>query len=78
MTDPDPDELRNTPQEDPELDPAARDSAANADVADLGIDAATLFRQALARMRMAIAIVDPHAPDSPITYANRAFTELTG
>ena len=78
MTDPETDKLRNTPQENLELDPAARDSGANANVAELGIDAATLFRQALEQTRMAIAIVDPHAADSPIIYANRAFTELTG
>lgn len=37
-----------------------------------------LFEQAMAQTRMAICLTDPHAPDMPIVFANRAFRELTG
>lgn len=37
-----------------------------------------LFEQAMAQTRMAICLVDPHAPDLPIVFANRAFRRLTG
>ncbi len=37
-----------------------------------------LFEQAMAQTRMAICLSDPHAPDMPIVFANRAFRELTG
>ncbi|MEP3421568.1 MAG: PAS domain-containing protein [Erythrobacter sp.] len=37
-----------------------------------------LFEQAMAQTRMAITLVDPHAPDNPIVFANRAFRRLTG
>lgn len=37
-----------------------------------------LFEQAMAQTRMAITLVDPHAPDLPIVFANRAFRRLTG
>lgn len=78
MTTSDTEPVRNTPQEDLELDPAARDDSANKDVPNLNIETATLFRQALEQTRMAVTIVDPNRRDSPIVYANRAFTELTG
>lgn len=70
--------LRNTTQEDLELNPAAHDSSANENLDEMGLRTATLFRQALEQTRMAITIVDPHQADTPIVYANRAFTELTG
>ena len=37
-----------------------------------------LFEQAMAQTRMAICLSDPHGPDMPIVFANRAFRELTG
>jgi len=37
-----------------------------------------LFEQAMAQTRMAICLSDPHAPDMPIVFANRAFRQLTG
>lgn len=37
-----------------------------------------LFEQAMAQTRMAICLTDPHQPDNPIVFANRAFRELTG
>ncbi len=37
-----------------------------------------LFEQAMAQTRMAICLVDPHAKDLPIVFANRAFRRLTG
>ncbi len=37
-----------------------------------------LFEQAMAQTRMAITLVDPHSPDLPIVFANRAFRRLTG
>ncbi|WP_413630345.1 PAS domain-containing protein [Novosphingobium sp. KCTC 2891] len=37
-----------------------------------------LFEQAMAQTRMAICLCDPHQPDAPIIFANRAFRTLTG
>ncbi|MEQ8410196.1 MAG: PAS domain-containing protein [Erythrobacter sp.] len=37
-----------------------------------------LFEQAMAQTRMAICLSDPHTPDHPIVFANRAFRQLTG
>lgn len=37
-----------------------------------------LFEQAMAQTRMAICLTDPHLPDNPIVFANRAFLALTG
>jgi PAS domain S-box-containing protein len=37
-----------------------------------------LFEQAMAQTRMAICLCDPHKPDMPIVFANRAFRHLTG
>ena len=37
-----------------------------------------LFKQAMAQTRMSICLSDPHLPDNPIVFANRAFRELTG
>lgn len=37
-----------------------------------------LFEQAMGQTRMAICLCDPHAPDVPIVFANRAFRHLTG
>lgn len=37
-----------------------------------------LFEQAMAQTRMAICLSDPHSPDNPIVFANRAFHALTG
>jgi PAS domain S-box-containing protein len=37
-----------------------------------------LFEQAMAQTRMAICLSDPHHPDHPIVFANRAFRQLTG
>ncbi|MGX7895831.1 PAS domain-containing protein [Tsuneonella sp. HG222] len=37
-----------------------------------------LFEQAMAQTRMAICLCDPHKPDIPIVFANRAFRQLTG
>ncbi|MEL6877862.1 MAG: PAS domain-containing protein, partial [Pseudomonadota bacterium] len=37
-----------------------------------------LFEQAMAQTRMAICLCDPHQPDLPIIFANRAFRRLTG
>ena len=73
-----PDNLRNKRQEDLELDPEDYDASANVDVETLDISPAELFEQALEQTRMAVTIVDINRPDSPIIYANQAFTELTG
>ena len=73
------DRLRQTEQDGLELNPAdAEDEGANADVDALAIEASSLFQQALEQTRMAIAISDPHQPDNPLIYVNRAFVELTG
>lgn len=37
-----------------------------------------LFEQAMAQTRMAICLCDPHKPDLPVVFANRAFRRLTG
>jgi len=37
-----------------------------------------LFEQAMAQTRMAICLCDPHRPDIPIIFVNRAFRTLTG
>ena len=37
-----------------------------------------LFEQAMAQTRMAVCLCDPHAPDAPIVFVNRAFRWLTG
>jgi len=37
-----------------------------------------LFEQAMAQTRMAVCLCDPHKPDLPIVFANRAFRQLTG
>jgi len=37
-----------------------------------------LFEQAMAQTRMAICLCDPHLPDTPIVFANRAFRHLSG
>ena len=37
-----------------------------------------LFEQAMAQTRMAVCLCDPHRPDLPIVFVNRAFRELTG
>ena len=37
-----------------------------------------LFEQAMAQTRMAICLCDPHKPEFPIVFANRAFCNLTG
>ncbi|MDF8332258.1 PAS domain-containing protein [Novosphingobium cyanobacteriorum] len=37
-----------------------------------------LFEQAMAQTRMAICLCDPHQPDAPIVFANRAFRALSG
>lgn len=37
-----------------------------------------LFEQAMAQTRMAVCLSDPHQPDMPIVFANRAFRTLTG
>ena len=73
------DRLRQSDQDGLELDPAdADDRDVDADVADLAIDMSPLFQQALEQTRMAVGITDPHQPDNPLVYVNRAFVELTG
>ncbi|SFP15526.1 PAS domain-containing protein [Tranquillimonas alkanivorans] len=37
-----------------------------------------LFEQAMAQTRMAVTLSDPHDPDHPLVFVNRAFLELTG
>lgn len=37
-----------------------------------------LFDQAMAQTRMAVCLTDPHLPDNPIVFCNRAFERLTG
>ena len=37
-----------------------------------------LFEQAMAQTRMAICLCDPHKPEFPIVFANRAFCNLSG
>ena len=69
---------RQSRQDGFELDPADADTSANQPLADMAIGTDTLFRQAMEQTRMAISIVDACAPDMPIIYTNRAFTELTG
>ena len=71
-------ELRKTPQDGLELDPADADMSVNQPLGEMAIETGALFRQAMEQTRMAITIVDVHVPDTPIIYTNRAFTELTG
>jgi PAS domain S-box-containing protein len=78
MTPPDDAPMRSIAQKDLEIDPADHDPSANEDVGSIDIAPAGLFKQALEQTRMAVTLVDVHRPDSPIIYANRAFTELTG
>ena len=61
-----------------EIDQRDVDSSANADLADLRIDASKLFLQATEQTRMALCVVDPYLDDNPIVYVNEAFVELTG
>ncbi|MBM2577369.1 PAS domain-containing protein [Jannaschia sp. Os4] len=74
----DEDRLRPTAQSDLELDPRADDASENADPGALRLAAGRLYEQSLEQTRMAVVLSDPHQPDSPIIYCNRAFTELTG
>ncbi|MEE8231143.1 MAG: PAS domain-containing protein, partial [Qipengyuania citrea] len=37
-----------------------------------------LFEQAMAQTRMAVCLTDPHQPDQPIVFCNKAFEKLTG
>ncbi len=37
-----------------------------------------LFEQAMAQTRMAVCLSDPHHPETPVVFANRAFRHLTG
>ena len=37
-----------------------------------------LFDQAMAQTRMAVCMTDPHLPDNPIVFVNKAFLNLTG
>lgn len=41
-------------------------------------ESGVLFEQAMAQTRMAVCLSDPHQPDAPIVFANRAFRALTG
>ena len=73
------DRLEQVEQHGMELNPDdAQDEGVNADLTELPIETSSLFRQALEQTRMAVAITDPHQPDDPIIYVNRAFCELTG
>ncbi len=57
----------------PSLQPQ-RDITASANrLLELGV-----FEAAVRKTRMAMTIVDPNLPDSPIVYINAAYTELTG
>ena len=47
-------------------------------LADLRIGSAQLFLETTEQTRMALALSDPHQPDCPIVYCNKAFTDLTG
>lgn len=60
------------------FDPRELKSNLNVDPDKLRIGSAQLFVQATEQTRMAICVSDPHQPDCPIVYANKAFTELTG
>ena len=50
----------------------------NHPICSLNVDPARLFEQSLEQTRMAIAISDPHQPDNPLVFVNRAFETLTG
>ena len=45
---------------------------------DFDGESGVLFEQAMAQTRMAVCLTDPHHPEQPIVFANRAFRELTG
>ena len=56
--------------------PLASDPASNMDPAD-GLGRNALFA-AIQKTRMPMILTDPHKPDNPIIFANRAFVELSG
>lgn len=58
-------------------DSAERFIANHPDDAFIGASG-VLFEQAMAQTRMAVCLCDPHAPDAPIVFVNRAFRWLTG
>ncbi|WP_435418094.1 PAS domain-containing protein [Parerythrobacter aurantius] len=67
-----------SPQAAREFDTAQLDLRGVVDPRDLRVDPAQLFLETTQQTRMAIAISDPHGPDSPIVYVNQAFIDLTG
>ncbi len=58
-------------------DSAERFLANHPDDAFIGASG-VLFEQAMAQTRMAVCLCDPHTPDAPIVFVNRAFRWLTG
>jgi PAS domain S-box-containing protein len=55
--------------------PSIRDAAYQD---SLDMDRADIFFSAVQTTRMPMIITDPHQPDNPIIFANRAFVEMTG
>ena len=47
-------------------------------LAKLRIGSSQLFLQMTEQTRMALCLADPHQPDCPLVYCNRAFLDLTG
>ena len=60
------------------FDPVEGIPHGNHEIGSLPLDSSRLFEQALEQTRMAIALTDPHAPDNPLIYVNKAFEVMTG
>lgn len=71
-------EPRGPGQSQTAFDQKSDESAAERATAEFTGSQGMLFKQAMAQTRMAICLTDPHQPDNPIVFANRAFRELTG
>ena len=66
-----------------EKPPIKRSKAPNVSVADSGAQAIPghrddIFFAAIETTRMPMIVTDPHQPDNPIVFANRAFLSTTG
>ena len=61
-----------------DVEQAAHNARLAGRLADLRISSAQLFLQTTEQTRMALCIADPHQPDCPLVYCNKAFLQLTG
>ena len=60
------------------FDPEDGTPEGNRPVSNMPVDSSRLFEQALEQTRMAVTLTDPHAPDNPLIFVNKAFETLTG